>query len=95
VAVVQATGVRTRAASRRRISLLLNGISGLRSAVGPLFGLLGAGGGEVGGGEHREGGVGVPGPVAADLVVIESGFVLRGLGWVGRAARCLLGRPFS
>ena len=46
----------------------------------------GAGGGEVGQGEHREGDVGVPGPPGADLVVVQAGFVLRGL-------EALLDRP--
>jgi hypothetical protein len=45
----------------------------------PLFDLLCAGGGEVGGGEHGQGDVGVPGPVAADLVVIEPGQAFGGL----------------
>jgi hypothetical protein len=87
--------VRASAASSRRISLLVNGIRPLRSGVGPPFDLLCAGGGEVGGGEHGQGDVGVPGPVTADLVMIEPGFVFGGLGWVGRAARCLQGRSFS
>jgi hypothetical protein len=34
---------------------------------------------KVGGGEHREGDVGVPGSVVTDLVVVEPGFVLGGL----------------
>jgi hypothetical protein len=30
-----------------------------------------------------------------DLVVVAPGFIFGGVGWVGRAARCLLGRSFS
>jgi hypothetical protein len=55
----------------------------------PLFvpGLFaGTGGGEIGRGEHRKGDVGVPGPPGSDLVVVESGFVFRGL-------EALLDRP--
>lgn len=63
----------------RWISWLLNGISRCDRLQVPFVHLLGAGGGEVGGGEHREGGVGVPGSVAADLVMIQTGLVLRGL----------------
>jgi hypothetical protein len=38
-----------------------------------LFVFGGAGRGEVGGGEHGQGDVGVPGPPGPDLVVIEAG----------------------
>jgi hypothetical protein len=71
--------VRASAASSRRISLLSMGSDRCGRTWVPLFDLLCAGGGEVGGGEHGQGDVSVPGPVTADLVVIESGFVLRGL----------------
>ena len=37
----------------------------------------GAGSGEVGRGGHGQGDVGVPGPVVADLVLIEAGLILR------------------
>jgi hypothetical protein len=40
---------------------------------------VGAGDGEPAGGEHGQGDVGVPGSPAADLVVVEPGFVLGGL----------------
>src|SRR5690606_18404407 len=46
----------------------------------------GAGGGEVGRGQHGQRDVGVPGSVVADLVLVEPGFVLRGL-------EALLDRP--
>lgn len=38
----------------------------------------GSGDGEVGGGEHRQRDMAVPGSVAAHLVVVETGFVLGG-----------------
>src|SRR5690606_36584011 len=46
----------------------------------------GAGGGVVGRGQHGQRDVGVPGSVVADLVLVEPGFVLRGL-------EALLDRP--
>jgi hypothetical protein len=48
--------------------------------------LPGAGNGEVGQREHREGDVGIPRPPGPDLVVIQPGLVLRGL-------EALLDRP--
>ena len=70
-------------ASRRRISLADSRISPFspccRSPFSPAalpVVVWSAGGGEVGGGEHGQGDVGVPGPVVADLVLVEPGLVL-------------------
>ena len=78
----QCTGARTVAARRRRISfgaerdqLVVAGID----CGSPFFGFLGAGDGEVGGGEHREGDMSVPGVVVPDLVMVQAGVVLAGL----------------
>ena len=43
--------------------------------------------GEDGVGEHREGGVVVPGVPGTDLVLVEADLALGCLGWVGRTAR--------
>jgi hypothetical protein len=65
-------------AHSRRISLQDRGIRYSLPLVVPLFdrGVVGVGGdGEERGGEHAEGDVPVPGVVAADLVVVQTGLV--------------------
>ena len=82
VPVRQVIAARTSAARRRRISLLLNEISPLSSALRlvpdpPFFRLLGAGGGEVGDGEHREGGAWQCRCVGVGSAVDQRGPVIR------------------
>ena len=88
---MQGVGLRTRVASRRRISLLPTAGSGRARRVElPLLtrcgGVgLGSGGGQVSG-EQVQRDVGVPGAVVADLLVVEPGFILGAL-------EALLDRP--
>jgi hypothetical protein len=58
--------------SRCRISLLVNGITVCSPSSVPFFGFQGAGGDQKRGGEHGRRDVGVPGVVAADLVLVQT-----------------------
>jgi len=77
-------GGRARAASTRRISLTVSGISSWSSGIGgrcpqvlgPLF--SGSGGGQVGVGGHGQGDVPVPGVIVAGLVVVQASLVFGG-----------------
>ncbi|MGH3783183.1 MAG: hypothetical protein ACRDRO_21795, partial [Pseudonocardiaceae bacterium] len=61
-----------------------------------VFGAFGGGDDrEDGVGEHREQSPAPPWQPTSDLVLIKTGQALGCLRWVGRAARCLLGRSFS
>ena len=80
IRVRQVTGANAVAASRRRISLLLNLMSSSwLAAVPPYFGFLSAGDSEVGGSKHGQGDMAVPGQIVPGLAVIEAGFVFGGL----------------
>jgi hypothetical protein len=60
------------------VSSLVSG-TGVAGVVIVVVVLVGAGERQVGGGQHRQGGVRVPGPVGAGLIVVQPGLVLRGL----------------
>jgi hypothetical protein len=78
---------RTSLASRRLISLTVSGISPSWSPLWcALYRLCGADDGQERGGGHGQGDLGVPGVVAADLVLVEADLVLRRL-------EALLDRP--
>jgi hypothetical protein len=71
--------VRTNLVNRRRISLLVSGISSPRSVPVPLYGLDGAGHDQERGGGHGQSDVRVPGVVTADLVLVQADLFLRRL----------------